>query len=84
MVAGTNVYVTDWSRASATRRSGVSAVLMHNNVYNEFVARADDQVGHRLGRDDADEALLHRDRLGQQRRPLFQRNFNGNRARATT
>jgi hypothetical protein len=36
VVAGSNVFITDWS-ASSNTVDPVSAVLMHNNVFNEFV-----------------------------------------------
>lgn len=36
VVAGSNVFITDWS-LSSNAVDPVSAVLMHNNVYNEFV-----------------------------------------------
>jgi hypothetical protein len=38
-VAGSNVYITDWA-SSSVLADPVSAVLMHNNVYNEFVLDA--------------------------------------------
>jgi hypothetical protein len=39
VVAGSDVYITDWSTSSVLA-DPVSAVLMHNNVYNEFVLDA--------------------------------------------
>ena len=36
VVAGSSVFITDWATSSNTV-DPVSAVLMHNNVYNEFV-----------------------------------------------
>ncbi len=36
VVAGSNVYITDWT-TSGNNVDPVSAVLMHNNVYNEYV-----------------------------------------------
>jgi len=39
VVAGSNVYITDWASTSIAA-DAVSAVLMHNNVYNEFVLDA--------------------------------------------
>ncbi len=39
VVAGSNVYITDWT-TSSVGADPVSAVLMHNNVYNEFVLDA--------------------------------------------
>jgi hypothetical protein len=39
VVAGSNVLITDWS-GSSVLADPVSAVLMHNNVYNEFVLDA--------------------------------------------
>ncbi|MEO8753815.1 MAG: hypothetical protein ABI624_14185, partial [Casimicrobiaceae bacterium] len=39
VVAGSNVFITNWA-ASTNAVDPVSAVLMHNNVYNEFVLDA--------------------------------------------
>ncbi|MFO1395943.1 MAG: hypothetical protein U1F48_02645 [Burkholderiales bacterium] len=39
VIAGSNVYITDWT-GSSVGADPVSAVLMHNNVYNEFVLDA--------------------------------------------
>ncbi len=39
VVSGSNVFITDWS-LSSNAVDPVSAVLMHNNVYNEFVLDA--------------------------------------------
>jgi hypothetical protein len=39
VVAGSNVFITDWTLTS-NAVDPVSAVLMHNNVYNEFVLDA--------------------------------------------
>jgi hypothetical protein len=43
-VGGSIVYITDWS-ASTNAVDPVSAVLMHNNVYNEFVLDANTKSG---------------------------------------
>ena len=44
VVAGSTVYITDWS-TSTNPVDPVSAVLMHNNVYNEFVLDANTKSG---------------------------------------
>jgi len=44
VVAGSTVYITDWS-ASSNTVDAVSAVLMHNNVYNEFVLETETKSG---------------------------------------
>jgi hypothetical protein len=44
VVAGSVVYITDWT-ASSKAVDPVSAVLMHNNVYNEFVLDANTKSG---------------------------------------
>ncbi len=44
VVAGSNVFITDWS-ASTNTVDPVSAVLMHNNVYNEFVLAKETNSG---------------------------------------
>ncbi len=48
VVAGSNVYITSWPvppTAGANSADPVSAVLMHNNVYNEFVLDASTKSG---------------------------------------
>jgi len=44
VVAGSNVLITDWS-ATSNNVDAVSAILMHNNVYNEFVLEPATQSG---------------------------------------
>jgi hypothetical protein len=44
VVAGTNVYITDWA-TSGNNADPVSAVLMHDNVYNEFVVEPTTKSG---------------------------------------
>jgi hypothetical protein len=44
VVAGSNVLITDWTLSTNTV-DPVSAVLMHNNVYNEFVLDATTKSG---------------------------------------
>ncbi len=44
VVAASTVYITDWS-ASTNPVDPVSAVLMHSNVYNEFVLDANTKSG---------------------------------------
>jgi hypothetical protein len=44
VVAGSTVHITDWA-ASGNPVDAVSAVLMHNNVYNEFVLDANTKSG---------------------------------------
>lgn len=44
VVAGTNVFITDWA-TSGNAADPVSAVLMHDNVYNEFVVEASTKSG---------------------------------------
>ena len=44
VTTGTSTYITDWS-ASGNPADPVSAVLMHNNVYNEFVLDAATKSG---------------------------------------
>jgi hypothetical protein len=44
VTTGTNTYITDWS-LSGNPADPVSAVLMHNNVYNEFVLDAATKSG---------------------------------------
>jgi hypothetical protein len=44
VVAGSNVFITDWSTSTNTV-DPVSAVLMHNNVYNEFVLAKETNSG---------------------------------------
>jgi hypothetical protein len=44
VVAGTNVYITDWA-TSGNQADPVSAVLMHDNVYNEFVVEPTTKSG---------------------------------------
>ena len=43
VVTGTNAYITDWTAGFAA--DPVSAVIMHNNVYNEFVLDAATKSG---------------------------------------
>ncbi|MCC7328463.1 MAG: hypothetical protein IT521_16820 [Burkholderiales bacterium] len=44
VVAGPSVFITDWT-GSSNAVDPVSAVLMHNNVYNEFVLDASTKSG---------------------------------------
>ena len=44
VVAGTNVFITDWA-TSGNGADPVSAVLMHDNVFNEFVVEASTKSG---------------------------------------
>lgn len=44
VVAGTNVFITDWA-TSGNAADPVSAVLMHDNVYNEFVVEPTTKSG---------------------------------------
>jgi len=44
VVSGSNVFITDWALSSNTV-DPVSAVLMHNNVYNEFILDASTKSG---------------------------------------
>jgi len=44
VVAGTNVFITDWA-TSGNNADPVSAVLMHDNVYNEFVVEPTTKSG---------------------------------------
>jgi hypothetical protein len=44
VVAGTNVYITDWA-LSGNNADPVSAVFMHDNVYNEFVVEPTTKSG---------------------------------------
>ena len=44
VVTGSNVFITDWATSTNTV-DPVSAVLMHNNVYNEFVLDAATKSG---------------------------------------
>ena len=44
VVAGTNVFITDWL-LSGNNADPVSAVLMHDNVYNEFVVEPTTKSG---------------------------------------
>ena len=71
-----NTYVTDL--AAGYRRSGVRAVLMHNNVYNEFVV----ETGTKSGTDWVLTMPTKRFYIatgpGNNAGRLFQRNFNGN------
>jgi hypothetical protein len=43
VVTGTNAYITDWTAGFAA--DPVSAVIMHNNLYNEFVLDASTKSG---------------------------------------
>ena len=46
VVAGTNVYITEWATApNPNQADAVSAVLMHDNVYNEFVVEPTTKSG---------------------------------------
>ena len=77
ITTGTNTYVTDWS-GTLDAVNPVSAVLMHNNVYNEFVldtvtkSRTDWVVTMPTKR------FYVVPGSGNNAGRLFQRNFNGN------
>ena len=77
VTTGTNTYVTDWS-VTADNVDAVSAVLMHNNVYNEFVV----ETGTKAGTDWVLTMPTKRFYIatgpGNNAGRLFQRNFNGN------
>lgn len=77
VTTGTNTYVTDWS-TTPDAVNPVSAVLMHNNVYNEFVVEA----GTKSGTDWIVTMPTKRFYIatgpGTNAGRLFQRNFNGN------
>lgn len=74
---GTNTYVTDWS-VTPDAVNPVSAVLMHNRVYNEFVV----ETGTKSGTDWVVTMPTKRFYIstgtGNNTGRLFQRNFNGN------
>lgn len=77
VTSGTNTYVTDWS-TTPDAVNPVSAVLMHNNVYNEFVV----ETGTKSGTDWIVTMPTKRFYIatgpGNNAGRLFQRNFNGN------
>ena len=77
VTTGTNTYVTDWA-TTPDAMNPVSAVLMHNNVYNEFVV----ETGTKSGTDWVVTMPTKRFYIatgsGNNAGRLFQRNFNGN------
>jgi len=75
VTSGTSTYVTDWTGLGAI--DPVSAVIMHNNVYNEYVLEAVTKSGTDwVATMPTKRAYVN---VGSGNAPrLFQRNFNGN------
>ncbi|GIK88480.1 MAG: hypothetical protein BroJett026_39610 [Betaproteobacteria bacterium] len=77
VTSGTNTYVTDWS-LTADAVNPVSAVLMHNNVYNEFVLETVTKSGTDWVMTMPTKRFYIATGPGNNAGRLFQRNFNGN------
>jgi hypothetical protein len=77
VTTGNNTYVTDWS-ATLDAVNPVSAVLMHNNVYNEFVLETATKSGTDWVLTMPTKRFYIAVGPGNNAGRLFQRNFNGN------
>jgi hypothetical protein len=77
VTTGTNTYVTDWS-TTLDAVNPVSAVLMHNNVYNEFVLETVTKSGTDWVITMPTKRFYIATGSGNNAGRLFQRNFNGN------
>ena len=77
VTTGTNTYVTDWS-ATADAVNPVSAVIMHNNVYNEFFLETATKSGTDWVLTMPTKRFYIATGPGNNAGRLFQRNFNGN------
>jgi ribosomal protein S28E/S33 len=75
VTTGTNTYVTDWPLGGP---DPVSAVLMHNNVYNEFVLETATKSGTDWVVTMPTKRFYIATGSGNNAGRLFQRNFNGN------
>jgi hypothetical protein len=76
VTAGTNTYVTDWTGLGAV--DPVSAVMMHNNVYNEFVLETVTKSRTDWVMTMPTKRFYIANGSGNNAGRLFQRNFNGN------
>jgi hypothetical protein len=77
VTSGSNTYVTDWS-ATPDAVNPVSAVLMHNNVYNEYVLETVTKSGTDWVATMPTKRFYIATGSGNNAGRLFQRNFNGN------
>ena len=77
VTTGNNTYVTDWS-TTPDAVDAVSAVLMHNNVYNEFVLETVTKSGTDWVATMPTKRFYVPTGSGNNPGRLFQRNFNGN------
>jgi hypothetical protein len=75
VTTGNNTYVTDWPLGGP---DPVSAVLMHNNVYNEFVVETGTKSGTDWVLTMPTKRFYIATGTGNNAGRLFQRNFNGN------
>jgi hypothetical protein len=76
VTSGTNTYVTDWTGLAAV--DPVSAVMMHNNVYNEFVLDTVTKSRTDWVMTMPTKRFYVANGSGNNAGRLFQRNFNGN------
>ncbi len=76
VTAGANTYVTDWTGLGAV--DPVSAVMMHNNVYNEFVLETVTKSRTDWVATMPTKRFYIANGSGNNAGRLFQRNFNGN------
>jgi len=76
VTAGANTYVTDWTGLGAV--DPVSAVMMHNNVYNEFVLETVTRSRTDWVATMPTKRFYIANGSGNNAGRLFQRNFNGN------
>ena len=77
VISGTTTWVTDWS-TTPDAVNPVSAVLMHNNVYNEFVLETATKSGTDWVVTMPTKRFYIATGSGNNAGRLFQRNFNGN------
>ncbi len=76
VTSGANTYVTDWTGLGAV--DPVSAVMMHNNVYNEFVLESVTNSRTDWVATMPTKRFYIANGSGNNAGRLFQRNFNGN------
>jgi hypothetical protein len=78
VTTGNNTYVTDWSNPAFNLVDPVSAVLMHNHVYNEFNLETVTKSGTDWVATMPTKRFYIATGPGNNAGRLFQRNFNGN------
>jgi hypothetical protein len=78
VTSGTQTFITDWSGILQRPADPVTALFMHNNVYNEFVVETETNSGTDWVLTMPTKRFYINIGPGNNPGPLFQRNFNGN------